>query len=466
MTRTDDETATSARSFMVSGVYPVSGGFRQSLTVVHSPNGDTAEAAPLRDVLRIGSGQDADLRLSDPSVSRHHARLERAGPGETWRIVDRSSKSGVFVNGQRVRTSALQAGDVIRLGDSLLVLDDPDRFGKVAALGYSLADSGLPLRIEGETGVGKERLAREIHRASGSQGPFVAVNCARLGEGIGEAELFGHARGAFTGADRERTGLITSAHNGSLFLDELDELPLSLQADLLRVVESGCVRPIGSTRTVPVDVRFLAASSTDLDDLEAKGAFRRNLLARFGEALRIPPPRQRRVELVALVRQLSTEIGLSALPSVDALELMLQLPWPRNVRELKRLLMTIQALVPGPTFDASVVAEHAAGARTVLARIAQGASPVEAGSDGENWSGALTAPRPEHVDSMSASTDDEGEALGSIDRNRLLEALRRTGGNVRRAANWLGRSRRHFYRLLERHGIDSAELRATRKRNR
>ncbi|MET0794289.1 MAG: sigma-54-dependent Fis family transcriptional regulator, partial [Polyangiaceae bacterium] len=257
--------------------------------------------------LLIGRDPAADLVLDDETISRRHARVRRAG--FAYAIADLGSRNGLFCDGVATEVAPLELGRVVRLGDCVAVVCEhvagdpglgevaPQLLGshalrQVVELARRAAKSSATVLISGETGTGKELFARLIHDESGRSGPLVAVNCAALPEHLLEAELFGHDRGAFTGAGLARAGLIRESHGGTLFLDEIADLPLAAQAKLLRVLEEHEVLPVGRAQAVPVDLRVVCATHGDLAALVASGAFRADLFARLeGVVLRLPPLR-------------------------------------------------------------------------------------------------------------------------------------------------------------------------------
>jgi transcriptional regulator of acetoin/glycerol metabolism len=244
--------------------------------------------------LVIGRDEACDVRLRGDGVSRRHALLRRERADQSLVIEDQNSRNGVRVNGKLVAAARLATGDVVRLGGCVAVVAAkpgdfagvmPGLFGgrrlrdAVAPLERA-ATSDLPVVLEGETGTGKEVVARALHGYSRRSGPFVAVNCAALPEGLAEAELFGYRRGAFTGAERASAGFFRSAEHGTLLLDEVSDLPLPLQAKLLRVLEQREVQPLGEVRPVSVDVRLVVAGQQSLARAVLDGRFRADLLAR------------------------------------------------------------------------------------------------------------------------------------------------------------------------------------------
>ncbi|HEY8090094.1 MAG TPA: sigma-54-dependent Fis family transcriptional regulator, partial [Polyangiaceae bacterium] len=261
--------------------------------------------------LLVGQGPACEIRLEDPEVSRRHAALEAAG--DRLRITDLSSTNGTYVNGVCVLDAMLVGGETIRLGATELRVEPSvakrapawphASFGRVLGgspsmraiypLCERLAQSSVPVVIEGETGTGKEVLAESLHEAGPrAGGPYVVFDCSAVQPSLAEAELFGHERGAFTGAVGSRKGVFELAHGGTLFIDEIGDLEPSLQPKLLRAVERGEVRRIGGDRLARVDVRILAATRRDLDQEVAAGRFRDDLFHRLAVTrVELPPLR-------------------------------------------------------------------------------------------------------------------------------------------------------------------------------
>ncbi len=276
-----------------------------------------------------------------------------------------------------------------------------------------IAPRPISVLITGETGTGKEVVAREIHRLSGRKGPLVAVNMAALPENLIESELFGHERGAFSGALTAKAGLIETADKGTLFLDEIGELSLPLQAKLLRVLEDQSVRRVGATTERKVDLRVVAATHQNLEALEKEKRFRQDLLFRLnGASIAIPPLRQRRGEVAGLARQLLAELASPTPPTLDpsAAVAMDAYAWPGNVRELKHVLERALAFA-----DAGVIMrEHL---------------PASFATE--------TVPPP-----ADRASGDVRSTVKDFERDRIVEALRAAGGNRTRAAEMLGLPRR------------------------
>lgn len=286
-----------------------------------------------------------------------------------------------------------------------------------------IAKSDVSVLIQSDSGTGKELLARALHKASRRHdAPFVPINCAAIPENLLESELFGHRKGAFTGADRNRTGLFEAAHGGTLFLDEIGDMPLEFQAKLLRVLEAKEVRPVGATESFPVDVRIVSATHSNLEAAIEEGGFREDLFYRLNVVmLEIPPLSERREDIPLLakhfLRQASERGHCQARNfSPEAMEALMLAPWKGNIRQLLNVVEQVAALSVTPVIPEALV-------HNAL----------------RNKSGAITS---------------LAEAQNDFERNYLVEILQMTGGNVTRAARLARRNRTEFYRLLHRHELE------------
>jgi transcriptional regulator of acetoin/glycerol metabolism len=403
--------------------------------------------APRGGEVVIGRDSSCAVRLEGSDVSRRHASLSWDGAGVAT-IRDLGSRNGVRVNGRAVKEAPLGLGDVVRLGGWIgVVTTTPGTLREIAPGFYGgaalqaaaaplerAAPSDLPIILEGETGTGKELAARALHGWSGRSGALVAVNCAALPEGLAEGELFGYRRGAFTGADRASPGFFRSAERGTLFLDEVADLPAALQAKLLRALEQREVQPLGETRPVPVDVRVVVASQQALGDVAREGRFRPDLLARLdGLTVKLPPLRRRREDVPPLFSRLLTAFGQGRSPAVEAdvIERLCLHDWPFNVRELVLLVRRLLTLHGDePTLTALHLPERI------------GATPGPASEPAAGPSSAA-APAPAEPLELPA----------------LMVALRASGGNVARAAAMLGITRQRAYRLMEGQAVDLEAMR-------
>ncbi len=327
--------------------------------------------------LSVGKGAGNDVALEDPFVSTRHLRLEpRAG---RWLLCDLGSTNGTLLGGVRVERADLPFGVVVQLGDAELVLEPPGAAAAARPLAFEgmisgdpgmrqvfdaverVAASGLSVAILGETGTGKELVARALHlRSPRRDGPFIPVNCSAIAETLIESELFGHERGAFSGAERLRKGAFEEAHGGTLFLDEIGELPFDLQAKLLRTLEQGEVKRVGASRPITVDVRIVAATHRDLRAQVRARKFREDLFYRLCVVpVTIPPLRRRGGDVRALAEAFlaaSAPRGAGLRWSEEALARLEGYDWPGNVRQLRNVVQ--RALLfrgEGATLPASAV---------------------------------------------------------------------------------------------------------------
>ena len=309
--------------------------------------------------LVLGTARDADVRVHDPCVSSQHCLLEA---GESVSVVDLNSRNGLYVGNARVNSAQLDADNlafvigrttvVVRAGEnrnSIPTLEQiPGMIGnsepmlRVTAAIRRHAKQRAPILLVGESGVGKDAAARAIHTLSARVGDYQPINVATISETLADSELFGHVKGAFTGATTNRNGAFVIAHKGTILLDEIGELPLPIQAKLLRIVEDGCVRPVGATKVQNVDVRIVSATWVPLMDRALQGRFRFDLLQRLSTVvIDIPPLRKRRSDIPALVahwaRLKEGELGTKLFTSA-AMARLVAYDWPGNVRELAAVL--------------------------------------------------------------------------------------------------------------------------------
>jgi DNA-binding NtrC family response regulator len=305
------------------------------------------------------------------------------------------------------------------------------RMQQVRALLHRLADRKLPVLVLGETGTGKELAARELHVAGARRdGPLRVVNCASLPENLVESTLFGHERGAFTGADRARAGLFEEAHEGTVFLDEVGELSRAAQASLLRVLETHKITRVGGSREIDVDVRVVAATHRDLEAMAQRGDFRLDLLHRLNAVtVELPPLRERAEDIVPLVSHFLAQAvsewgGDTTGIDADALEVLQRYAWPGNIRELRNVLARAVAIADGDRIKVHDLPDRVRDGAP--AKPAHGAPPM----------GRVTQPL------------DLREHLRQVERDLVLGALERTGGNQRQAAELLGLPQRTFERRL------------------
>ncbi|HFE43958.1 MAG TPA: FHA domain-containing protein [Nannocystis exedens] len=330
----------------------------------------------------LGTSPTADLLLHDPTCSGRHARISWEGEG--WIIEDLGSTNGTYVDGVRVRQAWLRAHTNLRLGrwrGRLLAANRADTSPEIAGMhGRSAAFRRLvdtlhrfgPLPttvlLKGPTGSGKELAARALHQLSPrKQGPFIAVNCGALPEALCSSELFGHVRGAFTGALRGHDGAFLRARGGTLFLDEIGELSPQIQATLLRVLETRTVVPLGAEKEVSLDVRVIAATHRPLLRWIAEGRFREDLYHRLGVlTLELPALRERQDDIPLLIERFSAtienELSRPVVLTDEAIEAAVRYPWPGNIRQLRNALLRAAVTQDGPISAADLLPPVAAGA--------------------------------------------------------------------------------------------------------
>ena len=391
------------------------------------------------------------LRLPDRWMSAHHAQIQRVLG--RWVLEDTGSRNGTFVDGTVASKTVLEDGDVVEMGHSFFLFresvalstDDPEDLDsgalqppapglgtllpglarELAAL-ETVAHSTVSVVIRGETGTGKEVIARGLHLLSRRSGAFVAVNCGALPDTILETELFGYRKGAFSGAQEDRPGLVRSADHGTLFLDEIGDLPPSSQAAFLRVLQEREVMPVGATRAVAVDLRLIAATHRDLDELIAANQFRADLYARIADfTITLPPLRQRREDLGLLVADLLRRRpgGLETTFTVPAARLLLESDWPLNIRELEKSLGAATVLAQGAPIDVT----HLPASLKLPPRPRPGERP-------------LNPAERQH-------------------REELVALLQQHCGNVSAVARSLGKARMQIHRWLKRYALDLESFR-------
>ena len=422
---------------------------------------------PARAEVTLGRDETNDVRIDHPSVSRRHAKLRMGSPivvedlgGANGTFVRDRSHGDVSVKTEKLRrlvreTAELTVGESVLLGSVSVVVRH--RPATMVADGVIIQDANMravyaqaeraamaliSVLLLGETGVGKEVLARAIHaRSPRAKGPFLGINCAAFNENLLEGELFGYEKGAFTGAVQARPGLFEAAGGGTIFLDEIGELPLSTQAKLLRVLEERAVLRIGARSPRPVDVRFIAATNRDIETEVRTGRFRQDLFYRLnGISLTIPPLRDRPIEIEPLVRSFVVEAcrQLERSPLAVAKETMHFLrahAWPGNVRELRNVIERAVVLCAESTIGPQYLPASLTSTKTTSTEYPL--APFRSSPTAKN-------DPPAEMDPMRFQAQVE-----SLERTRIVEALSRCGGNQTRAAKLLGVSRRTLVTRLD-----------------
>ena len=406
-----------------------------------APGGVQLHPLPASGEATLGRGPECEIVLDFDSISRRHAHLRI---GEPCVLTDLGSRNGTRLLGERLGSGearpvdygdAFSMGPVSlllvapstgvageRLNGSRLVIHDVDPDATASLLSV-VARARLSVLIYGETGVGKEMLAQAIHRRSGRTGPFMALNCAALSDSLLESELFGHERGAFTGAVAAKPGLLLAASGGTLLLDEIGEMSPAIQAKVLRAIETQTVLPLGSIRPVPVDVRFLAATHRDLLTDVDRGGFRRDLYYRLaGITCEIPPLRERIEHILRIALQIvAAAAARSGTPppaiTPGAAAMLQSHDWPGNVRELRNVLERAMLFAAGGSIDIDHLVFD---------------TPCEPS-------------RVASSEACAAPVDDE--------RTRIVQALDACAGNQTRAARMLAISRTTLIQKVRLYGI-------------
>jgi len=409
------------------------------LLIVAADGTWTSRPLPTGGVLLIGRSTEVDVRVDERAVSRRHARLEVTGE-DALRLVDLGSANGTLVGKRLVRDASVTVwpGEPILIGGTVLALHAPHlahaweasprpplqpglALAEVDALVAKAAPTLISVLLLGETGVGKDIVAERLHRLSPrAERPLVRLNCAGLSAALLESELFGHERGAFTGAAQTKPGLLEAATGGTVFLDEVGEMPMEVQAKLLLAIEQRVVRRVGAIRSTPIDVRFISATHRDLEAEIRRDRFRADFYYRInGLTIRIPPLRERRGELDALIRQFAsnaaTRMGRGRPPvfDADARARLYHHDWPGNVRELRSIVEGAVMLADGDL---------------VTSRVLETAG-------------------------LPANAPPPGGSAEATERDRVIAALTECGGNQSRAARRLGISRNTLIARIRKYGL-------------
>jgi DNA-binding NtrC family response regulator len=388
--------------------------------------------------VRIGTATDNDLVLGDPTVSRHHAEIRMTPTGLVLR--DLGSTNGTFINQLRVTEAYLEPGTECVLGYSRIAIRQrmeerrvsPSRQNSLGSLVGSsaqmrelygllqaVAPTPVTVHITGESGSGKELVARTVHELSGRSGPLVVFDASVTDPEMVRNDLFGHVKGAFTGATGNRDGAFRQANQGTLFIDEIGELPLDLQPRLLRVLENREVTPIGTDKPIRVDVRVVTATHRDLDAMVKEGTFRADLFYRLCVVpLEVPPLRKIREDIPLLVETLCERQALTCKVSADAMAALQAYDWPGNVRELRNVLERAaifcrdRAIQPQDLRLPATSPEDAAPSQTP----------------------GVNTP----VGELAASSPTSRSEMGELERRMIMEAMERNHNNKTAVARELG----------------------------
>jgi transcriptional regulator with GAF, ATPase, and Fis domain len=431
---------------------------RPGLVLLYAPRfEDLAPAYPFfTSEIIVGRDATCSICIPDQAVSRNHVRLDT--DGESWTLHDLSSRNGTIVNGRYVSEHPLEHLDEVRIGDAIFKFVEENATAYVpfrldgsrtksappALAGLvggqqmdaiardiaRIAPTELSCMILGETGTGKEVVAHTIHRLSERKGELQAINCAAIPQNLLESELFGYRRGAFSGADRDKPGLIKLADGGTLFLDEIGDMPLEAQAKLLRVLQAKEVFPLGATTAERVDVRVACATHRNLREHVKDGKFRGDLFARLNEhAVSLPPLRQRKEDIYLLAKTFAARYGRPDVGlTFSFLLALVHYDWPYNVRELESCIKRGLALTGGAPLDAKHLPEDIA---EQMKEYGDKKRPTQTPASREVPAAKKNAP-----------TEAELRAL-----------LERHGGNIAAVGRELGKERMQVHRWLKKYGI-------------
>lgn len=450
---------------------------REPWLVISSASGVRGIPLPRANRVVVGRMHTCDIVIDDESVSRQHAAIHFGPNGLV--IEDLGSRNKTRVGGRalgRGETASLSVGAVVEVGYATMFVQmgrppsspvsrtSPASTGSAAPIPGSaivhdptmqrlyglldvIAPSPLNVVILGETGTGKEVFAEAMHKGSTrASRPFLKINCAALGGSLLESELFGHEKGAFTGALAAKEGLFEAADGGTVFLDEVGELPVETQAKLLRVIEYGEVIRLGSVQPRRVDVRYVAATNRDLSHAIAQNRFRSDLFFRLnGFSVTLPPLRKRSKDILPLARHFLDRAarGRPYQLTSEAQEALERYPWPGNVRELKNVLER-----------ALVLAGASGHIEPVHLHLPDAIAPTDSAREAPAIAAAGTwPPPPEAPVPATAAGNDLKRQRESWERQQILSALEKTSGNQKEAAKLLGVSRRTLINKIEAYGI-------------
>jgi DNA-binding NtrC family response regulator len=485
-TRREDLSSTEGASFTQPSVYVVLEGERASAGRFRASLHDVNEVRIGRGTaraFRIEDGHCAVLEIPDPRMSSKHARLVREEPssmGEAggWLLEDLGSTNGSFVFGKRTTQALLEEPTVITLGATCLLFD-PEEAVPEGAKGdvvdatslksrprgtatlvptveqamprlVRVAMSKLSVLLLGESGAGKEVLARTVHQLSGRQGAFVAINCGALAPTLVESQLFGHVKGAFSGATRDEPGLVRASSGGTLFLDEIGELPASAQATLLRVLQEKEVLPVGGTKPIPVDLRVVAATLKPIDETPS---FRSDLYARVSAFVhRLTPLRERRGDIGLMIADLLPRIAGERSPKIrfapDLATALVSHSFPLNVRELEHILSV--AVV---TSTEDLLRLESVG--DALKPRERGSNAPEVPREGRREVREPTASSPTRSVQQRTLTEEDLKL-----KDELTAALTKTHGNISEISRTMGKTRMQIHRWMKRFGLDPETFRS------
>ncbi len=448
---------------------------RKCKFVQESPEGGVTEFIFDQRTISVGAMEDNDLVLNDETVSRYHAKV--FVEDDQYVLKDLDSTNGTFINRVRVKEGFLKPGCVVGFGktdvkfqalDERVPLEPSSReaFGdlvgkslrmrEVFGIMEKIAPTDTTVIIEGETGTGKEVVARVIHACSPRvKMPFTVFDCGAVPENLIESELFGHEKGSFTGAIMSRQGLFEMAEGGTIFLDEIGELSLDLQPKLLRALERREVRRVGSNKPITVDVRVIAATHRNLEEMVRTGRFREDLFYRLSVVrIYLPPLRERKEDIPLLVKHFlragaynRDSEGKPKIKGVsrEALDALVAYHWPGNVRELLNVIERACSFAEQEYIQPEDLPDHISGLGTITRRAAPDVTTVD-------------VRRHTSASGDKSFKDAKEEWIQNFEREYILDLLRRHDGNISHAAKEADIDRKYFRKLMKKYDISTDEL--------
>ena len=461
----------------------------------HSPQ-QRRELTFQQDVIAIGSLDDNDITLRDDTVSRFHCRIVQDDTHTL--LLDLGSTNGTHINGVRVREAYLSPGDTIAVGNTQVRFNpfleeipvtpsQAEAFGEIVGrsvkmreifgLLEKIAPTSATVVIEGETGTGKEVVARTLHKMSSrAQGPFIVFDCGAVPESLIESELFGHEKGSFTGAVMTRKGLFEMAQGGTIFLDELGELALDLQPKLLRVLEQREVRRVGSNQPIPINVRVIAATNRRLEEEVRAGNFREDLFYRLSVVrVFLPALHERREDIPLLINHFLQKLSFNRHPlhpeqlkirSVEreAIDALTKYRWPGNVRELVNVIERACSMSDGDCIRPDDLPPHISGLHLTSSPYlpppqlssSPGVTPPTSEQDPDDITRWTALPKRADLQEKPFKEAKE-EWISAFERDYITELLMRHGGNISQASREADIDRKYFRKLMSKHGIESDE---------
>lgn len=458
---------------------------KSKLVITSGPDGGRKEVELTKAKVTGGRSIINDIHINDKAVSGTH--FEIISDDEGYRLVDVGSTNGTYVSDLRVREVYLKPGTKFRVGHTDMVfqplndvveiaLSSSDRFGSVLGASVAMreifatcekvAPSDLTVLITGETGTGKELVSRSLHDLSTRRSkPFVVLDCGAIPKELIESTLFGHEKGAFTGAVGQHRGCFEQANGGTIFLDEIGELDIGLQPKLLRVLENREIKRVGGDRNIKVDVRVLAATNRDLRAMVNKGTFREDLYFRLSViTIDNPPLRQRRDDIPLLVHFFLADVaqrrGMDLTLSVDAMNALINQSWPGNVRELRNVIERSGSLCDGPVITRADLNLGRSFANTGGAAASVASASVlsaSAASGGSTTAAKAQGLSPKLFTAGVAFKDAKQQVVDDFERLYLRALLDRNKGNITRSAHEAGLTRYHLRELLKRHELATSQ---------